>query len=207
MRYLSLAASFTYWLLAGQVHGFSTINVPSRSTRPPITSLPIARPSESSADAPKDPKPLVYQQLKKQLASVASAVMFASTLLGPLPPANAIESQIIGQISGSGLVFKDTLEVERFEDPKIKGITLYITNFQRPITERLTSNFLQDPSYASVACVKSSPTVAVADNINMTPQGEEVFQESKSILFKTLRGKSFLVRMSYQMAQDLTFYD
>jgi CreA protein len=119
-----------------------------------------------------------------------STAIIASSLLASSLPTLAMESQIVGQISGSGLVFKDTLEVERFDDPKIKGITLYITNFQRPITERLTSNFLQDPSYASVACVKTSPTVSVADNINTTPQGEQVFQESKSLLFKTLRGKT-----------------
>ena len=162
--------------------------------------MSVARPLATSSEAEKDETPRLYQQLKKQLTTVASAAILTSTLLGPLPTL-AMESQIIGQISGSGLVFKDTLEVERFDDPKIKGITLYITNFQRPITERLTSNFLQDPSYASVACVKSSPTVAVADNINMTPQGEEVFQESKSILFKTLRGKSIVApRATISMA-------
>lgn len=129
-----------------------------------------------------------HKKLKNGLASLAFGSYLLANLFTPMA-SHAVESQIIGQISGSGLVFKDTLEVERFEDPKIKGITLYITNFQRPITERLTTNFLQDPSYASVACVKTSPTVAVADNINTSPQGEEVFQENKSILFKTLRGK------------------
>jgi catabolite regulation protein CreA len=128
------------------------------------------------------------RHLKSLFSVFATASVLASSYLAPLP-AMAAESQVIGQIQGSGLFFKDTLEVERFEDPKIKGITLYITNFQRPITERLTTNFLQDPSYASVACAKTSPTVAIADNINTSPQGEEVFEESKSILFKTLRGK------------------
>ena len=53
-------------------------------------------------------------------------------------------------LKASRALFKDTLQIESFDDPKVQGVTLYISNFQRPITERLTSNFLQDPSYASV---------------------------------------------------------
>ena len=70
---------------------------------------------------------------------------------------------------------------------KVKGVTLYVSNFQRPLTERLSKDFFNDPSYASVGCARSSGSVSIADNINMTPQGEEVFEESKSLLFKTLR--------------------
>lgn len=105
-----------------------------------------------------------------------------------VPPANAAESsRTIGQIKGSGLLFKDTLQIEAFPDPKVKGVNLYISNFQIPLTERLgTGNFFSDPSYASVACSRSKQ-VAIADNIAKGPAGEEVFEESKSLLFKTLR--------------------
>jgi catabolite regulation protein CreA len=51
----------------------------------------------------------------------------------------------------------------------------------------LTSNFFSDPSYASVACAKTSSSIQIADNIAKGLQGEEVFEESKSLLFKTLR--------------------
>ena len=62
-----------------------------------------------------------------------------------------------------------------------------MSNFQRPLTERLSKDFFSDPSYASVGCAKTSPTIEIADNINTSPQGEQVFEESKSLLFKTLR--------------------
>jgi CreA protein len=101
-------------------------------------------------------------------------------------PANAIESKIIGQLQGSGLVFKDTLQIESFDDPKVKGVTLYISTFQKPITERLGTGFFTDPAYASVGCARTGP-VSVADNIVTGAQGEEVFEESRSLLFKTLR--------------------
>ena len=71
-------------------------------------------------------------------------------------------------------------------DPKVKGVELYISNFDRPITEKLNGNFFNDPSYASVACAKTGK-VSIADNIAKGPAGEEVFEESKSLLFKTLR--------------------
>jgi CreA protein len=69
----------------------------------------------------------------------------------------------------------------------LQGVTIYISNFQRPLTERLTSNFLADPSYASVACAKTGKKVAIADNIAKGKAGEEVFEEARSLLFKTLR--------------------
>lgn len=76
----------------------------------------------------------------------------------------------------------------RCVDPKIKGVELYISNFDRPITEKLSgANLFNDPAYASVACAKTAKVVAIADTIAKGPAGEEVFEESRSLLFKTLR--------------------
>ena len=94
-------------------------------------------------------------QVPKSVAQWAGAAALGtslaiSALVSSPFPALAESPRIVGQLQGSGLVFKDTLQIESFDDPKVQGVTLYISNFQRPITERLTSNFLQDPSYASV---------------------------------------------------------
>jgi catabolite regulation protein CreA len=94
----------------------------------------------------------------------------------------AESSQVIGSIAGSGLVFKDTLTIESFKDPKIPAVSLYISNFQKPLTERLASgkDFFTDPSYASVGCAKTvKGKISVGNEINKTPSGEEVFEESK----------------------------
>ena len=104
------------------------------------------------------------------------------------PPAEALESKVIGQISGSGLIFKDTLNIERFQDPKIPEVTLFISNFERPITERVQKDFFSDPSFASVECAKmKAGKVNVGDSVAKGAGGEEVFEESRSLLFKTLR--------------------
>jgi len=118
--------------------------------------------------------------------TAAFVALNVATVAMPLP-AMASDSRIVGELKGSGLVFKDTLQIERFDDPKVKGVTLYISNFDRPITEKLSGkNFFNDPSYASVGCAKTGP-IAIADNIGKGKGGEEVFEESKSLLFKTLR--------------------
>jgi catabolite regulation protein CreA len=121
----------------------------------------------------------------------ASLIFFSSmvALTSAPQPVNANEgSKVVGTLKGSGLVFKDTLNIERFEDPKVKGVVLYISNFDRPVTEKLSKgNFFNDPSQASVACARTGTPVSIASNIAKGTGGEEVFEESRSLLFKTLR--------------------
>jgi len=104
-------------------------------------------------------------------AAISCNSLFFGMVSNP-SPAMAESSRQIAAISGSGLVFKDTLIVESFDDPKVQGVTLYISNFQRPLAERLQKDFFSDPSFASVGCAKTAPTVKVADNIAVGPQGE-----------------------------------
>ena len=125
------------------------------------------------------------------------------------PTVHADSSKVVGALKGSGLVFKDTLKIERFEDPKVQGVVLYISNFERPVTEKFSGgNFFNDPSYASVACARTGK-IAIADNIAKGPWGEEVFEESRSLLFKTLRvqrvydeEKKTVVYVSYNTRLD-----
>jgi catabolite regulation protein CreA len=55
--------------------------------------------------------------MKKAMAGAIAAFSIGSAVL-PAQPAMA-ESRLIGEIAGSGLVFKDTLQVESFDDPKV----------------------------------------------------------------------------------------
>jgi CreA protein len=147
----------------------------------PLTNSPLQRSKTTTTSLAASKNPL--QDATKV---VGSAMLAASLVFASVQPAMAESSKIIGEVKGSGLVFKDVLEIERFEDPKVKGVELYISNFQRPITEKLNKGFFNDPSTASVACAKTGK-IKIADNINKSTAGEEVFQESKSIMFKSLR--------------------
>jgi hypothetical protein len=71
---------------------------------------------------------------------LAGATAVTLGMAGTASEARAAEggSRTIGQISGSGLVFKDTLVIESFDDPKVRGVTLYVSNFERPLTGKLT---------------------------------------------------------------------
>ena len=63
------------------------------------------------------------------------------------------------------------MNIESFEDPKVKGVTLYISNFERPLADRLKKDFFSDPSDASVTCAKTGP-ISIADNIAIGKGGE-----------------------------------
>jgi hypothetical protein len=103
---------------------------------------------------------------------IGMSVMTAGVLGGAPQMANAASSRVVGEISGSGLVFKDKLLVESFADPKIQGVALYLTSFERPLTERLSKDFFSDPSASSLTCNKSADKVQVADNIVTSTAGE-----------------------------------
>mmetsp|Transcript_19 Transcript_19/g.53 ORF Transcript_19/g.53 Transcript_19/m.53 type:complete len:144 (+) Transcript_19:3-434(+) len=66
-----------------------------------------------------------------------------------------LQDKTIGEIPASGIIFKDIVKVDRVSDPKVKGVQLYVSDFQRPITERLQGDFFGDPAVAAVTCVRS----------------------------------------------------
>jgi CreA protein len=57
-----------------------------------------------------------------------------------------------------------------FADPKVEGVTIYLADFERPINEKLSKDFFDDPSSTSLACARSN-NINVGD-ISKSPQGE-----------------------------------
>ena len=74
--------------------------------------------------------------------------------------------------------------VSAFDDPKIKGITCYVA---RPKTGGIKGavGLAEDPSIASVSCVQTGP-IRFSGKIDSGDNGEEVFDERRSIIFKSL---------------------
>jgi CreA protein len=90
--------------------------------------------------------------------------------------------------------------VEALEDPEIKGITCHISHFERGVIDRLRQgNWFEDPSNASIACRQTGPIVI--GDIERDDEGEEVFNERKSLVFKNLA-----VRRIYDEARDTLVY-
>ncbi|WP_218583882.1 CreA family protein [Pseudomonas akapageensis] len=90
----------------------------------------------------------------------------------------------IGQVS---TVFKfvgpnDRIVVEAFDDPKVEGVTCYLS---RAKTGGVKGGLglAEDRAEASIACRQVGP-IRFADNLK---DGEEVFKERTSLVFKTMQ--------------------
>ena len=75
--------------------------------------------------------------------------------------------------------------VDALADPKVDGVTCHITHFERGLIDRVwKGNWFEDPSNASIACRQTGPIVI--GDIERDDEGEEVFNERKSFIFKNL---------------------
>ncbi|TCP43008.1 CreA family protein [Rhodovulum marinum] len=109
--------------------------------------------------------------------------LFAA-LLAALPLAAPAEE--VGRV-GVDWTGNDII-IEAVHDPKVKGVTCHLTYFDRSLLDRLSQgNWFEDPSNASIACRQTGP-IEIGD-IDMGPDGEEVFRERQSIVFKSIRVK------------------
>jgi CreA protein len=90
--------------------------------------------------------------------------------------------------------------VEAIEDPEVQGVTCHISHFERGMIDRLRQgNWFEDPSNASIACQQTGPMVI--GDIERDEEGEEVFNERKSLVFKKLA-----VRRIYDEAHQTLVY-
>ena len=126
------------------------------------------------------------ETVRKPFAAIAVASTFISSI-----PAFA-DSRDVGNMATSGFFFKDTLRISAFEDPKINGITLYLADFERPLTEKLAKDFFNDPSSSSLSCAQTGPINRneILNKISSDPSGEEVFEENRNLFFKVFMCKN-----------------
>ena len=76
--------------------------------------------------------------------------------------------------------------IEAVEDPQIKGVVCHVSYFNRSLIDRLQQgNWFEDPSYSAIDCAASGP-VTVGD-ISMSPGGEDIFKQQRSLIWKSLR--------------------
>lgn len=123
----------------------------------------------------------------------ALAALSALTLLGT-PAAAEDVGRFSNDWTGNGLI------VQAIEDPKVKGITCHLVDFDRSLIDRLSKgNWFEDPSNASISCRQTGP-VTVGD-IELSQKGEEVFSERKSLIFK-----SIAIRRIYDRLNDTLVY-
>ena len=86
--------------------------------------------------------PVINLPAQPVMHSAAMLALAATLIATPFPAHAGDDKRTVGEIQGSGLVFKDTLKVEAFSDPKVSGVQLYLSDFQRSATEKFAKGDL-----------------------------------------------------------------
>jgi CreA protein len=128
---------------------------------------------------------------------IGSALLLIATTIMVDPAAAEQVGEISTDWSGNDIV------VEAITDPDVAGVTCHLTYFNRGFIDRLSKgNWFEDPSNSSIACRQTGPIVV--GNIEADKDGEEVFSEGRSLVFKSLavrriydRKNNTLVYVSY----------
>ncbi|MCL1039016.1 CreA family protein [Shewanella submarina] len=94
-----------------------------------------------------------------------------------------------------GLFTTKDVVIDARQDPKIPGVTCYISRIEADLS-------LADPSDMSIACRQTGPiSAAEIASIDKSKGGEVVYKESLSILFKNLK-----VRRIYDAEHQTLLY-
>jgi CreA protein len=116
----------------------------------------------------------------KRLASLGSVVV----LTGLLAACGNNQSSNVGSV-GVDWTGND-ISVEAVADPEVQGVVCHVAYFNRSLFDRLQQgNWFEDPSYSAVDCSASGP-ITIGD-INLNKGGEEIFKQSRSLIWKSLR--------------------
>jgi CreA protein len=122
--------------------------------------------------------------IKKLVQNLGTSLLFLAAASPALAGSDARE---IGAVSTEIKLLgpNHKIVVSAFNDPKVDGITCYIA---RPKVGGFKGGIgiAEDPSIASVSCAQTG-AVTYKGKIETSEKGEEVFDEKRSIIFKTLK--------------------
>ena len=90
--------------------------------------------------------------------------------------------------------------IEAIHDPEVEGVTCHLAYFSRSVIDRLSQgNWFEDPSNSAIECSQTGP-IRLGD-VSTSTNGEEVFSESRSLIFNSLR-----VRRIYDEKNQVLIY-
>ena len=117
----------------------------------------------------------------KRLASLGLALVLTGALAACGNNNNSTNVGSVG-VDWTG----NDIAVEAVADPEVKGVVCHVAYFNRSLIDRLQQgNWFEDPSYSAVDCAASGPVIV--GNINTSKGGEEIFKQSRSLIWKSLR--------------------
>ena len=84
----------------------------------------------------------------------------------------------------SGIILKDRVVVDAYPDPKIDGITVYVSSCRDASLS--VKKFFVDPASSSVSIAQTGPIV-FREPIETSKAGEDIVSESKNLAFKSMK--------------------
>lgn len=110
-------------------------------------------------------------------------------LLGTAIALASMSSALAEQIGEVGVDWLgNDIIIEAVADPKVQGVTCHVAYFDRGLIDRLQKgNWFEDPSNSSIACRQTGPIII--GDIEKDEDGEEVFSERLSLIWKSLEVK------------------
>jgi Uncharacterized protein conserved in bacteria len=122
----------------------------------------------------------------------------AALALAGLAAGAPARADVVGEV-GVDWIGNDIL-IDAIGDPGVSGVTCHVAYFDRGLIDRLKNgNWFEDPSNASIACRQTGPVVI--GDIELGKGGEEIFKESRSLVWKKL-----VVNRIYDKANDTLVY-
>ncbi len=110
---------------------------------------------------------------------------FLSIALGATA-ASPVWAEQVGKVDVDWL--GNDIVIEAFADPKVDGVTCHVAYFERGLIDRLQKgSWFEDPSNSSISCKQIGPIKL--DDIDRSEEGESVFSERRSIIWKSLNVK------------------
>ena len=102
------------------------------------------------------------------------------------------------ELTSTKLLFPDKVIVHAFDDPKVKGVTCYLSVVETGGAKGAIG-LAEDPNQTSIACRQTGEIVV--GSIERSKEGEVVFSEKQSLFFKHLK-----VRRIYDEAKKVILY-
>lgn len=120
-----------------------------------------------------------------------AAVVAISVAAALLPGDTWAQSKRIGEVSTTFRFVgpNDKVIVDRFDDPKVENASCYVSRAETGGVGGALG-LAEDPSRMSIACRATGP-VRIVGNIDRGKNGEVVFDERASFLFKEIRVTRF----------------
>ena len=92
------------------------------------------------------------------------------------------------------------IKIRQLTDRKVEGVVCHLAFFDRGVWDRIgKGNWFENPSNSSISCLQTGPITV--GNIDLDKSGEEVFDQSQSLVFKQLA-----VRRIYDASTDSLMY-